>query len=246
MLLEPAIRFAPDLTVDALNARYEGAAPEDILHAGLRFYAGGIALVSSFGAESAVLLHMAAQINPHVPVLMIDTLMLFPQTLEYQQTLSRELGLTDVRRIGLSNAQARAGDPYGALHFSDPDRCCHMRKVAPLERALSLFSAHVSGRKRFQSGVRAAMKVFEADAAGRIKINPLAAWGPQEIVGYMDRHDLPRHPLVDEGYPSIGCAPCTSRVDAGEDPRAGRWRGSDKTECGIHLGAQRRAERIEA
>ena len=244
MLLEPAIRFAPDLTVGALNARYEGAEPEDILHAGLRFYAGGIALVSSFGAESAVLLHMAAQINPHVPVLMIDTLMLFPQTLEYQQLLSAELGLTDVRRIGLSEAEVRARDPYGALHFSDPDACCEMRKVAPLERALSHFAAQVSGRKRYQNGQRAKMPVFEADTVGRIKINPLAAWDPERIAAYMGRHDLPRHPLVARGYPSIGCVPCTSRVAEGEDPRAGRWRGSDKTECGIHFGAPGRAERI--
>lgn len=244
MLLEPAIRFAPDLTVGALNARYEGAEPEDILHAGLRLYAGGIALVSSFGAESAVLLHMAAQINPHVPVLMVDTLMLFPQTLDYQQRLSGELGLTDVRRIGLSDAEARARDPYGAMHFSDPDGCCHMRKVEPLERALRHFAAHVSGRKRYQNGQRARMRVFEADAAGRIKINPLAGWEPRDISAYMDRHDLPRHPLVAQGYPSIGCVPCTSRVSEGEDPRAGRWRGSDKTECGIHLGVRERAERI--
>ncbi len=244
MLLEPAIRFAPDLGVEALNARYEGAAPEDILHAGLRLYAGGIALVSSFGAESAVLLHMAAQINPHVPVLMIDTLMLFPQTLEYQHRLSADLGLTDVRRIGLTAAQARQKDPFGALHLGDPDACCRMRKVEPLDRALGHFAAHISGRKRYQNGLRAKMSVFETDAAGRIRINPLAGWGPEQIAGYIDRHDLPRHPLVARGYPSIGCVPCTSRVGEGEDLRAGRWRGSDKTECGIHLGAQGRAERI--
>lgn len=244
MRLEPGLAFAPDLTVEALNARYEGAPAEDILHAGLRFYAGGIAMVSSFGAESSVLLHMAAEINPHVPVLMIDTLMLFPQTLDYQLALSTHLGLTDVRRIGLVADQARQADPYGALHLSDPDRCCHLRKVAPLEQVLGGFAAHVSGRKRFQAGTRAAMPVFEADTAGRIKINPLAKWQAADLAAYMDRFDLPRHPLVAKGFLSIGCVPCTSRVAKGEDARAGRWRGQDKTECGIHFGTEGRAERI--
>lgn len=243
MRLEPAVTFAPDLAVAALNARYEGAPAEDVLHAGLRFYAGGIALVSSFGAESAVLLHMAAQINPHVPVLMIDTLMLFPQTLEYQLELSAHLGLTDVRRIGPGAEETRKADPYGALHLSNPDACCNLRKVAPLGRALGGFAAHVSGRKRFQSGTRAAMEVFETDAAGRIKINPLAAWDAKRLTAYMERHALPRHPLVARGYPSIGCVPCTSRVGEGEDARAGRWRGQDKVECGIHFGPTGQVER---
>ena len=243
MRLEPAIRFAPDLAVGALNTRYEGAPAEEVLHAALRFYAGGIGLVSSFGAESAVLLHMAAQINPHVPVLMIDTLMLFPETLRYQEELSAWLGLTDVRRISVPRAVRRERDPWGALHIADPDACCALRKVAPLEDALRGFSAHVSGRKRFQSGTRAAMKLFEADAAGRIKVNPLAAWGAAEIADYFAAHELPRHSLVARGYPSIGCVPCTSRVEDGEDPRAGRWRGSDKVECGIHFAAEGRVER---
>lgn len=235
MLLEPAIRFSPDLAVGALNARYDGAPAEEVLHAALRLYAGRIALVSSFGAESAVLLHMAAQINPHVPVLMIDTQMLFPQTIRYQQELSAWLGLTDVRRISLDAETLRRRDPYGALHLSDPDACCHLRKVRPLARALEPFEAQISGRKRFQSGTRAEMRLFEADGAGRIKVNPLADWGPAEIAAYMDRHALPRHPLVSRGFPSIGCVPCTTRVADGEDPRAGRWRGIEKTECGIHF-----------
>jgi len=233
----------PDLSVAALNARFEGAPAEDILHAGLRFYAGGIALVSSFGADAAVLLHMAAQINPHVPVLFIDTLMLFPQTLEYQTKLAGNLGLTDVRRIGHTRESLRTRDPMGALHLTDPDACCHMRKVEPLEQALSLFQAQISGRKRFQSASRAQMPVFESDAKGRIKINPLARWTAKDLATYRTRHDLPAHPLMDKGYPSIGCVPCTSKVAAGEDPRAGRWRGQTKSECGIHFSAEG-AERI--
>lgn len=243
MRLDRSVDFAPDLSVDALNTRYEGAPAQDILHAGLRFWAGGVALVSSFGADAAVLLHMTSQINPHVPVLFIDTAMLFPQTLEYQTALAAELGLTDVRRIGLGRETLRARDPMGALHLTDTDSCCRMRKVEPLEETLNLFSAHVSGRKRFQSTVRANMKVFETDAAGRVRISPLAGWSAADLAKHRDRHDLPAHPLVERGYPSIGCVPCTSRVAPGEDLRAGRWRGQNKTECGIHLGAGR-AERI--
>ncbi len=244
MRLEPAYRFAPDLSLDALNARYEGAPAEDILHLALRYYAGGIGMVSSFGADSAVLLHMAAGINPHVPVLMVDTLMLFRETLDYQRTLARHLGLTDVRRIGLTETQAREMDPLGAMHIADPDGCCHIRKVAPLERALALFSATISGRKRFQSGTRSAMRVFEADRGGRIRINPLAGWSAAGLAAYMEAHALPRHPLVARGFPSIGCMPCTSQVADGEDPRAGRWRGQDKVECGIHFSPDGQTQRI--
>ncbi|WP_284154766.1 phosphoadenylyl-sulfate reductase [Algicella marina] len=235
MLLDPSIRFQPDLAVEALNARYEGAPPQDVLHAALRFYAGGIAVVSSFGAESAVLLHMVSEINPHTPVLLIDTEMLFPQTIAYQEELTAWLGLTDVRRIRQDRAELKQRDPYGALHLSNPDACCTMRKVEPLERALQHFTASISGRKRFQAGTRVAMPLFEQERGGRIKVNPLAEWSPKEIAAYMVAHDLPRHPLVAEGYPSIGCMPCTSKVGEGEDARAGRWRGQDKIECGIHF-----------
>ncbi len=244
MLLEPEDRFAPDRAVPALNARYEGAPPEDVLHAALRLYAGGIALVSSFGAESAVLLHMASRINPHVPVLMIETRMLFAETLDYQTRLARHLGLTDVRRIGPDNARLAQRDPWRALHLSDPDACCRIRKVEPLERALAPFAAHISGRKRYQTGARADMPLFEADAAGRVKVNPLASMTPEDLSAYMDAHDLPRHPLVSRGYPSIGCVPCTSRVHPGEDPRAGRWRGAGKEECGIHIRPDGTVQRI--
>lgn len=241
--VRPERGIRPDLSVAALNARYEGAPAEDILHAGLRFWAGGIALVSSFGADAAVLLHMAAEINPHVPVLFVDTSMLFPQTLEYQTRLAADLGLTDVRRIGLAKEELRQRDPMGALHLRDADACCALRKVEPLNRALELFQASITGRKRFQAATRTDMAVFQRDAAGRVKINPLAGWSARDLSDYRARHDLPPHPMVARGYPSIGCVPCTSSVTPGEDPRAGRWRGQEKTECGIHLGASG-AERI--
>ncbi len=246
MLLDPNTRFEPDLGAAALNARYHGRPAEDVLHAGLRLYGGEVALVSSFGAESAVLLHMAAQINPHVPVLMVDTQMLFVETLEYQERLSDLLGLTDVRRIRPDEAKLAERDPYDALHLGNPDACCALRKIEPLERALDPFGAWISGRKRYQGGKRSTIEMFEPDGFGRIKVNPLATWNGQDLKDYMSRHELPQHPLVAQNYLSIGCRPCTTPVAEGEDPRAGRWRGTGKDECGIHFGPDGRVQRTAA
>lgn len=244
MLLDVSQDFTPDLGMSDLNDVHSGKSPQDVLRAAIELYDGEITLVSSFGAESAVLLHMVAQINPDVPVLMVDTLMLFKETLEYQKELADLLGLTDVRHIHPDADELTEKDPWDALHMSNTDACCTLRKVAPLERALVPFTATISGRKRYQSGRRAEMDVFEKDSNGKVKINPLADWAPEDLRAYMVAHDLPSHPLVAKGYPSIGCLPCTTPVREGEDPRAGRWRGEDKDECGIHIAADGRVERI--
>ncbi|WP_420398347.1 phosphoadenylyl-sulfate reductase [Nioella sp.] len=196
---------------------------------------GRIALVSSFGAESVVLLHMVSVIDPATPVLFIDTQMLFPETLSYQQDVAAHLGLQDLRTIHASKISLLAGDPDGTLHQQNTDACCDLRKVRPMEAALAPFDSWITGRKRFQSGTRAALDFFETEGDIRIKINPLAHWAPEDVQDYMVNNRLPRHPLVAKGYPSIGCAPCTSPVKPGEDPRAGRWRGEQKEECGIHF-----------
>ena len=195
---------------------------------------GKVAMVSSFGAESVVLLHMIAQVDKSTPVIFLDTEMLFPETLQYQKEVTEKLGLTDVRIITPSRDAVLKEDVDGLLHQADTDACCDLRKTRPLAEALKDFDGWVTGRKRYQNGQRAALPLFEKDD-GKIKINPLANWGPEDIKDYMEEHDLPRHPLVAQGYPSIGCMPCTTRVAAGEDPRAGRWRDSDKEECGIHF-----------
>ena len=200
---------------------------------------GPVAMVSSFGAESVVLLHMIAQIDPATPIIFLDTEMLFPETLSYQREVAAFLGLTDVRVIGPDRNEVLVEDVDGILHLADTDACCDLRKTRPLERALADFGGWITGRKQFQNGQRAQLPLFEKDGR-RIKINPLAKWTAKDLAAYMDRHDLPRHPLVAQGYPSIGCMPCTTRVSAHEDPRAGRWRGSEKTECGIHFGADGR------
>ena len=205
---------------------------------------GPVALVSSFGAESVVLLHMIAEIDKATPVIFLDTEMLFPETLAYQREVAAQLGLTDVRIASPDRGEVLTEDVDGILHLADTDACCDLRKTRPLEKALDGFGGWVTGRKQFQNGQRAQLPLYEKDGR-RIKINPLAGWSAQDLKAYMDKHDLPRHPLVAQGYPSIGCMPCTTRVSAHEDPRAGRWRGSEKTECGIHFGKDGRVEREE-
>ncbi len=166
---------------------------------------------------------------------LVDTGFLFPETLAYRDDLVGLLGLTDVRAVQPSDDDLATLDPDGFLWSTDPDRCCDIRKVKPLAEAISGYDAWITGRKRFQSDTRATLPLFEAEGE-RVKINPLAGWNASELLGYLDRNDLPRHRLVAKGYPSIGCIPCTSPVKPGEDARAGRWRGKGKTECGIHIG----------
>ncbi len=219
-----------------LNRRYRHHAAVSVLeHALGDPDVGEIALVSSFGAESVVLLHMVSVMLPSLPVLFIDTEMLFPETLAYQAEVAERLGLTDVRVIRAARAEIALEDPEGSLHLRDPDACCALRKARPLERALEGFDGWITGRKRFQGGARAALEFFEAEGEVRLKVNPLAHWGREDVQDYIVNNRLPRHPLVAQGYLSIGCAPCTTPVLGGEGERAGRWRGRGKTECGIHF-----------
>ncbi|WP_293444032.1 phosphoadenylyl-sulfate reductase [Planktotalea sp.] len=195
-----------------------------------------IALVSSFGAEAAVLLHLVATTQPDMPVLFLDTGKHFAETLSYQKELSRDLGLRDLRVIKPDGQNLAKEDPYGALHTFDTSACCGLRKVAPLKNALKEFDGWITGRKRYQGGIRKSLEVFEGDeATGKLKINPLAHWSLEDMRAYAQSHSLPPHPLLAEGYLSIGCAPCTNRTDDTDDPRAGRWAGQDKSECGIHV-----------
>lgn len=204
-----------------------------LLRRALALFAGRLAVVSSFGAESAVLLAMVADIDRTVPVLFLQTGMHFAETIEYRHDLAETLGLRDVRDIEAPQPDIAASDPGGTLWRYDPDACCALRKVAPLDRALTPFAAWISGRKRYQSATRRSLPFVERDGQ-RIKINPLADWDATRIAAESRRRGLPRHPLVTQGYPSIGCGPCTRPVTQGADIRAGRWAGTLKTECGIH------------
>jgi phosphoadenosine phosphosulfate reductase len=219
---------------DELNARYAGAPTAALIAAAVRdVFPARIALVSSFGAESAVLLHLVATVDRAIPVVFLDTGKLFPETLAYRDALVSALALTDVRSVRPDPARLALKDQHGALWMTNPDLCCHVRKTEPLQRALAGFDAWFTGRKRFQTATRAALPVFEADGE-RIKVNPLVGWSADDLKAYSARHALPEHPLVSRGFPSIGCVPCTTRVAPGEDARAGRWRGVGKIECGIH------------
>lgn len=234
----PAVfpRLTDDARAAALNRMFAGLSAEAMLAEALKGdLRGRIAMVSSFGAESVALLHMVARVDASTPVIFLDTEMLFPETLAYQRRVAAHLGLSDLRVIHPDADELASKDAAGDLHLGDPDACCDLRKTRPLEHALQGFDGWITGRKRYQSGARAALPLFETDGAGRLKLNPLADWGPGQAGDYIRTHDLPPHPLVAQGYPSIGCAPCTSPVAEGEDARAGRWRGSAKTECGIHL-----------
>ena len=196
-------------------------------------FAGQTAVVSSFGSESAVLLHMVAAIDPNTPVLFLNTGKLFGETLRYRDRLQDQLGLGDLRSLAPNPIDRATLDPGGILWSQDADACCNLRKVVPLKRALEGFAAQITGRKRFQTKERATIQPVEY-FEGRFRFNPLADWSLDDLEAYVVKHNLPRHPLVDDGYPSIGCMPCTRRVQAGESYRDGRWSGLDKDECGIH------------
>lgn len=225
-----------DLSAQAavLDARLGDRAPVEIIAAALAEFPGRVAAVSSFGTESAILLHMIAQVDRGAPVLFLDTGHLFPETLAYRDQLIEQLGLTGVVTSHPDEADRLARDPDNALWADNPDACCALRKVEPLARALAPYDAWINGRKRYQAATRAVIPVVEKDGP-RLKFNPLAAFTRADIEAYMAAHDLPKHSLERFGFASVGCMPCTSRVMPGEDPRAGRWRGRAKTECGIHV-----------
>jgi len=196
--------------------------------------AGRVALVSSFGTEAAVLIHLVASVDKSVPVILVNTRKLFGETLSYARQLAKQLGLTGLKIVQPDTDEVNRDDPGGDLWRRDPDACCHLRKVLPLERALTGVDTWISGRKRYHGGERASLNTVEI-AAGRLKVNPLATWTREDLETYFLIHELPRHPLEPQGYLSIGCLPCTERVADSDDIRAGRWQGRAKTECGIHI-----------
>lgn len=214
--------------------RYQGLSGEALLAPLIRQeFPGSIAVLSSFGAESALLLDMVAKIDRSTPILFLDTGKLFGETLRYRDDLAARLGLRDLRIVTPDPAEIARRDPNGVLWHGDPEACCRLRKVEPLERALAGFDACISGRKRYQGGARADLPSIEA-ADGVLRINPLASHTRAQVEFEFAARGLPPHPLEADGFLSIGCAPCTDRVAPEEDRRAGRWRGLDKTECGIH------------
>ncbi|HEX9362060.1 MAG TPA: phosphoadenylyl-sulfate reductase [Bradyrhizobium sp.] len=234
-LLPERISGSADLpSAEELDQALRNQSPAAVIEVALRAVGRErLALVSSFGTESAALLKVMADVDPAIPVIFLDTGWLFEETLAYRDTLIAALGLRDVRSIKPLEETLSREDPDRELWFSDPDACCRIRKVEPLARALAPFSAWINGRKRFQGGLRAAIPVVELDGI-RLKFNPFANVTREEIEAIYAAAKLPPHPLVASGFLSVGCMPCTSRTSPDEDARAGRWRGRPKTECGIH------------
>lgn len=232
-VIDTGARFS-QADADALNTRFAGVDAGTML---AELFAEGtlgrVGVVSSFGTESAALLHLVAKADPTIPVIFVDTLKMFTETLDYRDTLVELLGLENPSVVEPDLAVLKTKDENGLRWSWDPDGCCDIRKVLPLMRAKQGLDAWVSGRKAFQSVTRENLPRFEIEE-GRMKINPLGDWVKDDLDAYFEEHDLPRHPLEAKGYLSVGCEPCTSKVKPGEDPRSGRWRGWDKTECGIH------------
>ncbi|MBO6718011.1 MAG: phosphoadenylyl-sulfate reductase [Rhizobiaceae bacterium] len=238
MAPKPAL---PDAGIEAieraadLEARYGRLDAEELIARAVQeWFPGQIGAVSSFGADSAVLLKLIANVDPSVPVVFLDTGKHFGETLQYRDELAADLGLTNLQIIHPLDGTLATRDPDGLLHQRDTTACCDIRKVEPMARAVKPYRAWFTGRKRFQAGTRSSMPVFEA-VGDRVRINPMAEWTTESLAAYMKANDLRENPLVAYGYLSIGCFPCTQPVAEGEDARSGRWAGQAKTECGIHL-----------
>lgn len=227
--------FVPRHELALFADRLARATPHQIIAAAAQSMPERLAVVSSFGTESAVLLKLVADVDRSLPILFVDTLWLFKQTLAYRDKLVAHLGLSDVRTVTPPPSALALHDAKRDLCFTDRDACCGIRKVAPLAKELEAFDGWISGRKRYQGGERARLAVVEADGR-RLKFNPLAHASRAEINAIFAAAGLPRHPLELAGFASVGCIPCSSRSQAGA-PRDGRWSGLAKTECGIHAGA---------
>jgi phosphoadenosine phosphosulfate reductase len=222
--------------LNAIVESYAGLEGRDLIRAAVKGHPGRVALLSSFGAESSVLLHMVSELAPDLPVIFLDTEKLFPETLAYREQLTRELGLTNVIHIKPDAEDIARVDPDGVLNSFDKDLCCHFRKTVPMQKAFAAYDIIISGRKRFHGASRSQLD-FVSVQDGKVKIEPLAAHSALDLNNYMITHHLPSHPLKLQGFRSIGCMPCTVEGGTDADPRAGRWVGTEKTECGIHFSA---------
>jgi phosphoadenosine phosphosulfate reductase len=220
-----------------ISDELEAASPETVLRWAIEEFSPDVALATGFGAEGCVLVAMLSAISPETPIFYLDTDLLFPETYALRDQLEARYGVHFERRatrLSVSDQAAKYGD---RLWEREPDLCCRLRKVEPLREMLKGLRAWVTAIRRDQSPARAGAGIVERDQKfGLIKINPLANWSTRDVWNYIAEHDVPYNPLHDQGYPSIGCVPCTTPVQIGEISRAGRWRGTSKSECGIHEG----------
>ncbi len=225
---------ASSLAAQTSDDPYFGLSAEQAVRRAIDEYQDEIVLASSMGIDSSVLLHMVAQIDPSLPVVFLDTGKHFRETLQYRDQLVDRLGLTNLINVTPQISEIQLEDPDGTLHRAQPDACCDLRKVRPLADEIEKYAARITGRKRYQTPDRANMNIMERGEDGQAKVNPLAHWTAKDVTAYMRKYELPVHPLLALGFLSVGCQPCTTRVSEGEDERAGRWRNTEKAECGIH------------
>jgi phosphoadenosine phosphosulfate reductase len=230
-LLDPTTKEG----LQALSAEFESSSPETVLTWAVREFGAAIALATGFGPEGCVLVDMLSKIAPDTRIFYLDTDLLFPETYELRDRLEAKYGVAIERQATKLTIEAQAEEFGARLWEREPDRCCNLRKVQPLRQTLSGLDAWITAIRRDQSPARATSGIVETDPKfGLVKINPLANWSTRQVWSYIFRHDVPYNPMHDSGYPSIGCAPCTTAIAAGEDVRSGRWRGLAKTECGLH------------
>jgi phosphoadenosine phosphosulfate reductase len=233
---ETAFEEKPDdHEIERVGRLLEKAAPETVLLWALQRFGKGVALATGFGAEGCVLVHMLSGIEPNARVFYLDTDLLFPETYDLRDRLQARYSVRFERQeVGLS-LEEQAKIHGEKLWETDPDRCCDLRKVQPLKNVLSGLDAWITAVRRDQTPDRADAKIVERDKKfGLVKINPLARWTSKDVWRFIVRNDVPYNPLHDRGFPSIGCRPCTTLVQIGEGQRSGRWRGTAKTECGLH------------
>lgn len=225
----------PEVEIDALNARFESESAERILRWAWDTFAPDMAASSSFQSQSVPLLHIISRVCPELPILFVDTGYHFPQTLAFRDELRERYNLNIVA-IQPTVTKSETLQQYGeALYRHDPDLCCYINKVSPMQWGISWAQAWVSGVRRDQTAKRKSMRIFELQSDGLLRVHPMLNWTSDDIEVYRKAHNLPLHPLHSLGYVSIGCAPCTRPAFFGEDARSGRWADSDKTECGLHM-----------
>ncbi len=224
------------LDLEKLNIEFEARKPQEIVAWAAREFSGRLAMTSSFGPESGVLLHLVSRADPHIPVLFLETGYHFPETLKYKEDLAKLFGLKKVIELRADPAKKNelvvkhAGVPYE----KDPDACCYLNKVEPMDAALKNYGAWMSGIRRHQTDFRKSIRIVEEYEGGLYKISPLANFTSRDAWWYLKEHNIPQHPLFEKGYLSIGCWPCTRPIQAGDDERSGRWAGKSKKECGLH------------
>ena len=221
--------------VEALADEFETRSAQDLLAWAVERFEGRIMLTCSWQHQSSILVDMLWRLGASIRIVELDTGLLFPETYATRERLIERYDLRLERIDPLQTVEEQEATEGPALWARDPDRCCHLRKVEPLERALVGTDAWITGIRRAQSVTRAGAKMLELDPRGVVKVQPLAAWTDEDVKGYLYAHDVPYNPLHDQGYPSIGCTHCTRAIRPGEDSRAGRWADAEKTECGLHL-----------